>query len=185
MQALEENAELLHSRSDTAYQVCEPQSALTPSSLQDVCTCILVRAYTPHPAQGCSKSPRFPCFPTNRLAELALLHPGPCKLLPTLCTVPPALCCSFLATRTAKTVLRSTSQFFPSVTLVTLVHAGGWCDPMQARMDVEPVVCQERRTVSLEPLAAAFTQVSGSHCRAGRQESQQRDTHPACMPLLY
>jgi hypothetical protein len=71
-------------------------------------------------------------------------------------------CCnSFLAGKAAKSTLRSTSSHFPSVTQVALQHAGGWCDPVQARMDVEPLVQQERRGVCLEPLAAAFGQVGG------------------------
>lgn len=66
----------------------------------------------------------------------------------------------FLSTKAARGALRRAGQVFPGAQQVTLCHANGWCDPVQARMDVEPLVRLESRLVSLEPLALGLPQLT-------------------------
>lgn len=66
----------------------------------------------------------------------------------------------FLSTKPARGALRRAGQVFPGAQQVTLFHANGWCDPVQARMDVEPLVRLESRLVSLEPLALGLPQLT-------------------------
>ncbi|WIA41453.1 hypothetical protein OEZ86_005030 [Tetradesmus obliquus] len=66
----------------------------------------------------------------------------------------------FLSSKGARGALARAGQVFPGVREVTLSHAAGWCDPMQARMDVEPLVLLQQRPVSLAPLAAGLPQLS-------------------------
>ncbi|GBF90611.1 hypothetical protein Rsub_03183 [Raphidocelis subcapitata] len=63
---------------------------------------------------------------------------------------------AFASSPAAAGALRRVAGGFPSLARLQLSHADGWCDPVQARMNLEPMVRLDSRAVCLDALAAAL-----------------------------